>query len=208
MARNYAKIGRIGACWLTVAAGVVVAAIPVAYGFLVPDTHPGFNFCFALPLWVGTYMAAKVLQERTFQAHRKAGGEQVSGWMILGFIVLGIVLTIGPIVGIGALYDAAFGEQELHVTKNEVILYGRDVTEDEARTLGRVLQKQGIFNGSRDEKGIRFHKDGQEYVLSVVPLLSVDDPLVIQTYAALARQLSGALAASRCGSISATCGGK
>jgi hypothetical protein len=191
MARNYAKLGRTTACWLTVGAGVLVTAIPVGYGLLAPDTHAGFNFCFALPLWLGTYMTAKALQQRAFQAHRKAGGEQVSGWVLVGFVVLGVVLTLGPAVGIAALYEAGFGDQELHVTDKEVVIYSRDVTEAEARTLGRVLQQQGLFNGA-GEKNVRLHKDGQQYVLSVVPLPSVDDPLVHQQFAALARQVSGA----------------
>jgi hypothetical protein len=192
MARNYAKLGRTTACWLTAAAGVVVTAIPVGYGLLTPDTHPGSNLCFALPLWLGTYMTAKALQARAFQAHRKAGGEQVSGWVVVGFVLLGVALTIGPVAAIAALYEAGSGDQVLHVTDKEEIAYSRDVTEVEARTLGRVLQQQGIFNGAGEKKDARFHKEGQEYVLSVVPLLGVDDPLVHQQFAALARQVRGA----------------
>jgi hypothetical protein len=191
MGRNYAKCGRRAACWATVAAGVLVAAVPVGFGLLLPDVNPGLNLCFALPLWLGTYLTAKVLQGRTVEAHRKRGGREVSGWAVVGFALLGAVLTVGPVVGGVALYEVGFGDQELRVTDKEVIFYGRDVTEAEARTLGRVLREQGVFDGA-GEKSVRLRKEGPDYVLSVVLLFGFDDPQVHQHFRALAGQVSRA----------------
>ncbi len=192
MARNYARCGRRAACRATVAAGVLVTAVPVGFGLLLPDVNPGFNLCFAVPLWMGTYMTAKVLQERTFEDHRKRGGRQASGWAVVGFTVLGIALTLGPVMGAAALYEVEFGDQQLRVTDKEVIYYGRDVTEAEARTLGRVLRERGFFDGV-GEKSVWLRKEGQDYVVSVALLFGFDDPHVSQQFRDLARQVSSEL---------------
>jgi hypothetical protein len=189
MGRNYAKCSRQAACWATIVAVVLVTAAAVGAGFVLP-TNPILNLGLAVPLWLGTYLTARFLQQRTFEAHQKEGGEQVSGWAVVGFTLLGVVLTLGSAVGAAVLYEVGFGDHRLEVNAKEEIYYSRDIKEAEARTLARVLQEQRFFNGA-SEKTVRLHKDGQEYVLAFVP-----SPVKFLMPSA----------ASRSGSSCATCG--
>jgi len=193
MGRNYAKCGRPAACWVTLAIGVLVTAAALATVFVLPETNRAINVWIGVPLWLGTYLAAKHLQGPTFQAHRKCGGAQASGWAVLGFIVLGVALTLGCAVGTAVVYEIGFGDQTLQVTAVEEIYYSRDVPEAEARTLARVLQQQGIFDGVH-ESSVRLHKDSEGYVLIVILALGFNDPQVHQDYRALAGEVSRAFA--------------
>jgi hypothetical protein len=191
MGRNYANCGRRAACWAMVAVGALVAAAVVGSGFVLPDMHLGLNLCLALFLWVSTYVTARVLQAPLFAAHRKQGGEQASGWAVLGFSVLGAGLTVGAAVGAAGLYEVGFGDNRLQVTAKEEIYYSRDVTEAEARTLGRLLQEAHFFNGG-SEKTVQLRKDGQEYVLAIVLIFGFDDIQVHQEFRTLAGNVSHA----------------
>jgi hypothetical protein len=189
MGRNYAQCGRPAACWITVAVGVLVTTAAVGTAFVLPETNRGLNLCIGVPLWLGTYLTAKLLQEQTFQAHRKRGGDQASGWAVLGFTLLGVALTLGGAFGAGALHEIGFGDKRLQVTAVEEIYYSRDIPEAEARTLARVLQQQGFFDGV-GEKSVRLHKDSQGYVLIVILRFGFNDPQVHQEFRALAGEVS------------------
>jgi len=191
MGHNYANCGRRAACWATVGVGALVAAAAVGSGFALSDTHPGLNLCLALPLWVGTYITAKLLQQRTYAAHRERGGAQASGWAVLGFSVLGAGVTVGAAAAAVGLYEGRFRYKRLQVTAKEEIYYTRDVTDAEARTLGQLLQEAQIFDGA-SKKAVRLRKEGQEYVLDVVLLFGFDDPNAHQGFRTLAGKLSHA----------------
>src|SRR5439155_3096 len=81
MGRNYAKCGRKAASLFTVAVGVLIIAALIGIDFVLP-LSPGLNLRIGLPLWLGTYVTAKLLQQKLYNAHRKQGGERVSGWQI------------------------------------------------------------------------------------------------------------------------------
>src|SRR5260221_14748457 len=89
MGRNYAKCGRHVACWVMVATGALVTAAAVGIGVALPETNYAANLYIAVPFWLGTYYTARHLQGRTFKAHREQGGQQASGWTVLGFVLLG-----------------------------------------------------------------------------------------------------------------------
>jgi hypothetical protein len=166
-----------------------VAAVGVAV--VLPDTKPGLNLCLGVPLWIGTYLAAKHWQGRMFQAHQEQGGAQASGWAVVGFSLLGAALTLGAAFGAAALYEEGFGDQRLAVNAKEEVYYSRDVTEAEARTLARVFQEQRVFDGA-SEKNVRLRKDGPDYVVSVFLIFGFDDPQAHEEYRALGREVSRA----------------
>lgn len=191
MGRNYAKCGRSAACWAAVAGGVLVTVAAVGSGFVLPETNRGVNYCFAIPLWLGTYATARFLQGQTFAAHQRQGGEQASGWTVVGFVLLGIGLTLGAGVGAAAIEEIGFGVQRLQVNSMEEIYYSRDITEAEARSLGRVLQDHQYFDGA-SEKSVRLRKEGREYVLSLILLSGFEDPQVNQELRDIAGDVSHA----------------
>jgi hypothetical protein len=192
MGRNYAKCGRSAACWASVGVGVLVTVAAVSTGIVLSESSRGLNLLIGVPLWIGTYLTAKALHERSFQEHRNQGGEQASGGVVLGFTALGVVLTVGGAFGGGALYEFSFGDRQLQVTAMEEIYYGPEISEAEARTLGRVLQQQGFFNGVR-EKSVGLHKDGQDYILAVILGSGFNDPQLHQEIRVLAGEVSRAL---------------
>jgi hypothetical protein len=192
MGRNYAKCGRALACWMTISTGVMLTAAVVGSGFLLRDSNPVGNLCIAAPVWLATCLTARILQQRMFEIHCKHGGERASGGIIVGFIVLGIALTLVGSVGAAVLYETGFGDQRFQVTAREEIYYSRDISETEVRTVARVLQAQKLFDGA-GEKSVRLHKEGSECVLSLVLLFGFDDARLDQELRTLAREISRAL---------------
>jgi hypothetical protein len=192
MGHNYAKCGRPAACWGSLAVGVLVTGVAVGVGVAMPETHRGLNLCFGLPLWLGTYLSAKLLQQPLYDAHCERGGGPVSGWTVLGFTLLSIVLTLGGATGAAVLYEIAFSDQKLQVTPVEEIYYGHDIPEADARELARVLQQQGFFDGV-GEKSVRLRKDKEGYVLTIVLRFGFDDPQIQQIFRDIAAEVSQAL---------------
>jgi hypothetical protein len=192
MSLNYRRSGRSAAAWATVAAGVLVTVIGVGGGVMLPDRIHGLSFCVGIPLWIGTYLSAKYLQSATFDAHRTRGGPQASGWAVVGFTLLGIFLTLGGAFGAVYLFETGFGDRQLQVNAVEEVYYGLDVSEAEARTLVRVLQEQGFFDGA-GEKSVRLHRDGPDYVLIIFLDSRFEDPDVHQMFRDLAGEFSQAL---------------
>jgi hypothetical protein len=144
-----------------------------------------------VPLWIGTYLTAKLLQGRTFARHQNRGGEQASGLVVLGFILLGIALTFGIAVGAAAVFEFGLGDHRLRVNNVEEIYYGRNITEGQARSLAGVLQDNGLFDGT-SEKSVWLRKDGNEYVLSVILRSGFEDPEVHKEFQEIAVRISKA----------------
>jgi hypothetical protein len=192
MAHNYAKVGRPAACWAMVAIGVLVTVAAVAVGFALPDSYLAANLCLGVPFWLGTYLTAKILQQPLYDAHCERGGEPVSGWVVLGFTLLSLVLTLGGAIGAAALHEIGFGDHKLQVTPVEEIYYGRNIPEADARKLAGVLQEQGFFDGV-GEKSVRLHKDKEGYVLVIVLRSGFDDPQIQQIFRDIAGEVSHAL---------------
>lgn len=192
MARNQSQRGDRGSWWGFVLAGCVVTAVVITLGIMLADSSRGSRFAVGIPCWILTYLIARVSQGTLYEQHRKLGGAQVSGGVVIGYVALGIVLTMVPAcAGIG-IYEVAWGDQELKVSAKEEIYYTRAVTDAEARTSGKVLQDQGFFNGI-GEKSVRLSKDGTVYVLQVVLLFGHEDARTQEELRKLAESISTAL---------------
>jgi hypothetical protein len=185
VAHNYGKLGRRAASWGMVFGGLLATGAAVGLGFLLLSQGRGAVLLGGVPFWVGIYFVARWLQGTALVAHKEQDGELVSGGLVFGYIVLGVVGALGPLFGCVALYNANFGDRKLQVSAEEEVLYGLDVTEAEARTVGTVLQQQGFFTGS-GKNTVRLSKDGHEYVLSFVVSGGFDSPATHQYYRALA----------------------
>jgi hypothetical protein len=192
MARNYARLGRLAASWLTVLIGLTVTAVAVGLSTAHPEGQGLSPIVLAAPLWLGTYLAARLLQGSAYEEHLRRGGEQLTGLVVLGALVLGIGLTLGGAWAFALLYESALGDQRLAVSPVEEVLYSRDVTEAEANTLARVFRQEGIFNG-QGEKSVKLGKEGDTWVISVILLDGFDDPQTIAEFRALAARVSQAL---------------
>jgi hypothetical protein len=191
IARNYAKLGRSGSLWAAVFVGVVVTAVAVAIAMVLPDNIGRVNFVPALVLVAITYGCAQMLQGAAIQEHLANGGQTASGWVIVGYLVIGIVLLLGPLLGGIILYEMVLGDETLAVSPQEEILYGRDVPVEEARTLGLVLQGQGFFDGA-GEKTVALHKEGDEYVVALILKSGFQDAQLHEFFRTLATKISQA----------------
>lgn len=191
IARNYAKLGRRGAWFGTLVAGVLATAATVAVLMLLPEQTGGAKLLPAVVSLAITYGCAQFLQGATLQEHMDQGGQNASGWVVLGSVVLGLVLLIGPLIGGFVLYEVVLGDQTLAFSAKEDILHGRNVPVEEARTLGLVLQADGFFDGV-NEKTVVLHKEGDEYVVMFVLRSGFQDAEMHEYFRTLARQISQA----------------
>jgi hypothetical protein len=191
IARNYRKLGHRAAWCVALAVGVLTTAAAVTVLLLFDDLIGRAKLLPSIVMLAITYGCAQTLQGATVQEHLDQGGKNASGWVVLGSVVLGIVLLLGPLVGGFILYEVALGDQTLGFSAKEDILHGRNVPVEEARALGLVLQGQGFFDGV-NEKTVVLHKEGDEYVIMFVLRSGFQDASMHEFFQTLARRISEA----------------
>lgn len=95
-------------------------------------------------------------------------------WSLLAGLVVGpflaapVICLIYLLMGDGSAVTTVVGSLGERITfgpdDQEEILHSSDISPDEARKLGDVLQHEGIFDG-REAKSVRLSKDGDVYVV-------------------------------------------
>src|SRR5262249_27031189 len=130
IARNYFKLHRRVAGVSTLAVGLAVTSVALIFASVLPDTPRPSHFLLPVLLWIITYGAARAPGGSVLRERWARGGAQVSGWVVLGYPVVGIALLFGLLIGGFAGYEAVLGAREYKVTANEEILYGREITAD------------------------------------------------------------------------------
>jgi hypothetical protein len=115
--------------------------------------------------WLVTYLVARILQKSAYDVHRTRGGKQASVWVVIGFIVIGIVGGMGVFIIDPAIEVFGLHGPRLQVTATERVKYDNTVTEAEARTLGEVLKRLQIFDG-KTKADAGFKKDIEGYVVT------------------------------------------
>jgi hypothetical protein len=110
---------------------------------------------------------------------------------MIGYVLFGIALLFGPLLGGTLIYEAILGDQTLAFSPKEDILYGRNVPVEEARALSLALQGQGFFDGA-SEKTVLLHHEGDEYVVGVILRSGFEDAKMHDYFQTLAMRISGA----------------
>ena len=115
--------------------------------------------------WI--YLAALVLVFKKFQESRinefKSAGNVYSLWRATGIGMLGLVITLFPIVGIAYWADdttiQTFGD-----SRHEIAFHSRTVQSEQVMKLGSVLEQIGVFTDS-NSVSIFFENKDDEYII-------------------------------------------
>jgi hypothetical protein len=110
-------------------------------------------------------LVAFALQGRTYQDHINRGGPTASGGRVVGLSIIGMILFLGLAGGIGIAYEDLMADKELTVGPNKKVFYSRQVSEADARRLGKVLMEIGSFSGNQ-EQGARLDREGEVWVVT------------------------------------------
>jgi hypothetical protein len=185
---NYRRLGNSAAVALTAVSAVVVTIGFVALSLVVSGTSP---FCFLSVLGIlGMYVIAKGLQGRIYEAHLEVGGQKGSGGAAAGLGLVGAVLYLGLFLGLFFVGAGLFGDKRITFGPQEEILYTRDISDEEARRLGRALQDAGWFTG-RGPISVRLSKEEGRFVVAFVVQPGVwNDGQVIEEFRQMGKHLS------------------
>jgi hypothetical protein len=192
MAGNDFSTSRRRRGWAVLVLGLLASMALALVLASLPDEGMGVNLLsyLVVPLLDGLALALVtfLLQGRAYRQHIEQGGQ---GWNVGGMIglsILGMVLFLGLALGIGFAYETATADREVVIAPNKKVLYTRQVSDADARQLGKVLQQIGTFSGT-SEQGARLDRDADEWVVSFW-LDGNPTPLDREHYTEVARQLS------------------
>lgn len=167
LAINFWRLGKRRASWLTL--GISLLTL-VGLVLLLPILPSCSGLTIGVLLFFLLWGAARTLQGRAFEEHRRRGGRSASGWSAFGFALLGLVLYFGVFFGVYLAYDI-YHEQSLgpkvEFGGGEEIYYVKGATEADARALGAFLREAGVFDG-RSPMSVRIALDGNRVVISFV----------------------------------------
>jgi hypothetical protein len=199
MAINYARLGKRSAAWSTAAATLVVSAGVLAVAFIVPENNPA-GLLIGLPVFLGIWMSARLLQGELYDAHLSGGGAAASGWSAFGMGVLGIVVivAVGAVIGVVEEFGLGnrFGARVDFGNKQEVY-FTRGATEADAHALGGVLRQAGFFDGQAPAS-VQVARDGEQMIVAfVVQPWALNDVQIQREFRDLGQQASAQAFAGR-----------
>jgi hypothetical protein len=141
MAINFKRVGRPGAMWAWLVAGMVGLTAVLAS----PDL-PGVPLvAYGLPQVFAMHYIAKVVLKSHLDKHLMDGGQLASLWWAAGVGMIGMALAIPMALAVGSLT-----ERSVQITPRERVIYSGTATAKEAMALGKALQQQGYFDGSTE----------------------------------------------------------
>ncbi|MBX7194495.1 MAG: hypothetical protein K1X94_20735 [Sandaracinaceae bacterium] len=143
---NERRVGRAGKAWSVALLGVVITVVLLAASALVPPSVPtaawtGVNLGLVFGLrqlattWLEKARADGLATEPVFESRWKAAG--AGG--------LGLVLVLGVVFGLGALFDPT-SHPSIEVRPGAHLYYD-GVDEADARHVAEVLEATGLFAG-------------------------------------------------------------
>jgi hypothetical protein len=140
MALNYKRLGKKNNAIATLAIGVAVTGVAIAFGGrIAPYATTGV----AVGLLAATLNAARSLQGATVEQHLQRGGQLGSRWAAAGLGLILLVVIAGGALLVAFPY-ANFTSKVTIGTKDEVF-YSGSATKQDALTLGQTLKDVGYL---------------------------------------------------------------
>jgi hypothetical protein len=188
LAANFYRLGRRAACWVTVAVGILLVVALLAISDALPDS-PG-RFLLGLPVWLGLYMAARLLQGDAYEAHLRQGGQQAGGGSAAGIGLLGLVLFLGMVFGGSVLWQGLLMGSKIDFGGGEEIYYTGGIQEAEVRRVGNVLKRNQFFDG-RGAKTVKVSREAGRVIVSFVVIPRAwTDPQVLAAFRDIGQEIS------------------
>lgn len=138
--------------------------------FLIPENLniPNIIFPFVY-MGIAAYLA-KRFQEEKINEHLNTGGEEYNWWRTIGISLIGCVVTLGLLIGLSFLNEAAQGtlseSTKKYGTMNHEIVYQSNINENEADKIAESLTK-GTFFDDALTKYIYIKKINNTYEVSI-----------------------------------------
>src|SRR5262249_46670229 len=121
-------------------------------------------------------------------------------WKAAGLGVLGALLFLGLAICGYFAYELVGGEewgQKVAFGAGEEVYFTKNVTEAEARQLGRFLQEDGYFNG-RNNATAQLAREGERIIVSfVVQRNAWNDAQIVASYRSIGEEISERLYGGR-----------
>jgi hypothetical protein len=142
IARNYKRLGQVGAAWTTMIATVVATAALLAIAFFGPQLPPiGLGVMGV----VGMIAIARGTQGSMLAHHASVGGRKGSSWIALATGLVSIVITLGVVVGIAFAGAYITQPDSIDLGGDHKVFYKDGGTRQEAESVGAALQSLDYF---------------------------------------------------------------
>jgi hypothetical protein len=187
MALNYKRLGKKNNAIATLAIGVAVTGVAIAFGGRIA-AYATTGVAFGL--FLATLNVARSLQGPTVEQHVERGGQLGSRWAAAGLGLILLAVIFGGAILVAFPY-ADFTSKVTIGTKDEVF-YSGSATKQDALTLGQVLKDTGYFQ----DRGVsaRISKGSDGTSVGFVMLEGTwDRPDIVAGYEEVGREIAPAI---------------
>lgn len=165
--RTFADYKNVKKTWIITVLSTIAIFSSI---FLIPESINIPSVIFPL-IYVGiTAYLVKRFQEEKINEHLNNGGEEYNWWRTIGITLIGCVVTLGVLVGLGFLNEAAKGtlseSTKKYGTMNHEIVYQSNINENEADKIAEALTKGTFFDDSLT-KYVYLEKTDNNYTVSI-----------------------------------------
>jgi len=168
--KNFTAFGETNKARKTWLIAIVATIIIIGIAFYAPYVERMPSFFFALIYTGIAYVLMQMYQGEKIKTHLRAGGRIHSWWRTLGVAVIGVVVTLIPIVGIAVMLEIA---AEANVTtktygtlKHEIVFDKSNISESEIDKLADGFRQTTFFDDEQ-QKFVYAKKVGSSYEISI-----------------------------------------
>jgi hypothetical protein len=156
MATNYRRMGRPADAQRAIASGLLIVALIVGAGFLLPPEYQSAALGMNIALIFFLRRQAQKEQGAAVEEHLAQGGREGSLWAAFG-VGMAICLLVMSIA-LGVIFAPTLLHPSITVGLNDKVIYSGSAARQDAELLGQALKADGFFQ----DKGIvvRLAKSG------------------------------------------------
>lgn len=178
IAENFKVFGEMNKARRTWIIAIISTVAIFSGAFFAPYIDRIPNFLFPLIYTGIAYVLVQMYQGENINAHIRAGGQIHSWWKTLGVALIGILITLIPVVGVAYLVDAAATVNETTKTygtiKHEIVFDTSNISEAEVDAIAEGFRK-GFFFDNEKQKFVYVRKVENNYEISISVLKSLSN---------------------------------
>ncbi|MDQ3747826.1 MAG: hypothetical protein M3367_02250 [Acidobacteriota bacterium] len=170
IAKNFRAFGEADKARKTWVIAIIATVIIISIAFFAPYIDRIPNFFFTLVYTGIAYVLFQMYQGEKIKAYIKAGGKIHSWWRTLGVAVIGVVVTLVPIVGTAVMLEIAADANVITKTyatmKHEIAFDKSNISESEIDKLADGFRQTTFFDDEQ-QKFVYAKKVESNYEISI-----------------------------------------